>query len=206
MNNILTGIGMVTAPQGKYISYTYSILDDLGNVISSDNTKSFIVTDATMLKAITTLEGMVNDVLNPPIVTGNITVQYLNSVDNSLIEPATVNSGLNLGTYTYQSKDFSSSGFMLSSASSQSVTLTETMNNIVITFEYTKIEGTITLNYVDTTNNVISKQIINNNLNMGSYTYTPINIEGYTANETQNTIMLTVNNPTQNITFTYTKI
>lgn len=56
----LTGFAAITCDVGKKIAYTYSIIDENGNITSSNNKESFVVVDETILEAITTIENNIN--------------------------------------------------------------------------------------------------------------------------------------------------
>lgn len=138
---IRTGVAVILRPEGIMLNYSYSTLDDVTNIVTStDNSGNFIVTDAKQLAIIKQLNDIVDNILNPLIQTGSITIQYMDNDTNTLIEPATVENNKTLATYVYQSKDFSGSGYKLkdNSQSSQTVTLTTTNTNAIITFTYTK--------------------------------------------------------------------
>lgn len=51
----LTGAAIVTVGEGQRISYTYSEIDETGNVRSQNNRASFIALEETVLAAINTV-------------------------------------------------------------------------------------------------------------------------------------------------------
>ena len=53
----LTGIAVVPSAEGKRIAYTYSELNDAGEVTSAGNKGNFIAVDGELLAAIGVLEG-----------------------------------------------------------------------------------------------------------------------------------------------------
>lgn len=57
----LTAIATVTTAEGERVSYTYTELDERGNVVSQNNRASFIVLDSTTLEAIETLKNAVTE-------------------------------------------------------------------------------------------------------------------------------------------------
>jgi len=57
----LTAIATVTTAEGERVSYTYTELDESGNVVSQNNRASFIVLDSTTLEAIETLKNAVSE-------------------------------------------------------------------------------------------------------------------------------------------------
>lgn len=56
----LTSVSVITAPEGKRVSYTYSELDDSGNLIKSNVRESFVALDTTLLTIISDMENQVN--------------------------------------------------------------------------------------------------------------------------------------------------
>ena len=57
----LTAIATVTTAEGERVSYTYTELDESGNVVSQNNRSSFIALDSTTLEAIETLKNAVTE-------------------------------------------------------------------------------------------------------------------------------------------------
>lgn len=57
---ILTGFAVINSDVGKKIAYTYSIIDEAGNVTKSNTKESFAVLDEEILNAITTIESNIN--------------------------------------------------------------------------------------------------------------------------------------------------
>ena len=52
----VTGISFVHAPEGLRVAYSYSELDDDGNVISSNNRSSYINSDDAVAKFVSDME------------------------------------------------------------------------------------------------------------------------------------------------------
>lgn len=52
----LTGFAVVTAADGKRVSYNWTALDEDGNTISKNNLASFTVMDDSITSAISTIE------------------------------------------------------------------------------------------------------------------------------------------------------
>lgn len=52
----LTGFAIVNCEVGKKIAFTYTVLDDSGNITKSNTKESFVVVDETILTAIQTIE------------------------------------------------------------------------------------------------------------------------------------------------------
>ena len=142
------------------------------------------------------------------ILKGNITLKYqCNSVD---LEIPTLNSDLDLGSYTYNNKVFE--GYIVNEGTSKSTILSADNLNPTITFLYTKavivpVTGSVILTYLDETRTNIEEPTIINNLDIGTYDYVNKTFEGYELNDDLNkTAVLTIDNLNQTITFLYTKI
>lgn len=56
----LSGVAIVTTAEGERVSYTYTELDDSGNITSQNNRGSFVALDDDLLTAIATLKNAVN--------------------------------------------------------------------------------------------------------------------------------------------------
>jgi len=56
----LTGFAVVNCEVGKKIAFTYSILDDSGNITKSNTKESFVVMDEPTLTIIQTIEDNIN--------------------------------------------------------------------------------------------------------------------------------------------------
>ena len=142
----------------------------------------------------------------PTIKTGSVTIKYLDSETNSDVYASQTIDNLSLGTYSYESQDIS--GYKLTTNSPQSITLTESSPNATITFYYTKILCSITIRYVDeNTENYISNSQVINNLSLGTYTYSYIEVSGYKLDDTETkTITFTENNTDITIIFKYKEI
>ena len=142
----------------------------------------------------------------PTIKTGSVTIKYLDSETNSDVYASQTIDNLSLGTYSYESQDIS--GYKLTTNSPQSITLTDSSPNATITFYYTKILCSITIRYVDeNTENYISNSQVINNLSLGTYTYSYIEVSGYKLDDTETkTITFTENNTDITIIFKYKEI
>ncbi|WP_238915077.1 hypothetical protein [Clostridium sp. YIM B02555] len=57
---ILTGFAVINSDVGKKIAYTFSEVDEQGNVTKSNLKESFAVLDENVLKAITVIESTIN--------------------------------------------------------------------------------------------------------------------------------------------------
>lgn len=139
------------------------------------------------------------------IIYGSITVNYVEKSSNNSISSAKTDNNLKLGTYSYNSLDIA--GYKISGDSSKSVTLTKDAKDQSITFEYDKILGKITIEYVDTDTKVsIATSDVYSNLDIGSYNYSAKTIDGYTlVNESSQTATLIYSNNEIVLTFEYKK-
>ena len=142
----------------------------------------------------------------PAIKTGSVIIRYLDSkTNNDVYTPQTINN-LPIGTYSYESQNIF--GYKLTTTSPQSITLTESSPNATITFYYTKILCSLTIRYIDenTENDISNSQVINN-LSLGSYTYSYIELSGYKLNDAETkTVTFTENNTDITISFKYQEI
>lgn len=57
---VLTGFAVINSDVGKKIAYTYSTVDEGGNVTKSNTKESFAVIDEGILNAITIIESNIN--------------------------------------------------------------------------------------------------------------------------------------------------
>lgn len=58
---ILTGFAVLNDRNGKRITYTYDVVDEMGNVTESNNKESYIVLDEETKSAISALEQLVEN-------------------------------------------------------------------------------------------------------------------------------------------------
>ena len=58
--NRLTGIALMTTGEGDRIAYTYSVIDEEGNLISPNNKGNFIALDAELINHIQAIRDFVN--------------------------------------------------------------------------------------------------------------------------------------------------
>lgn len=142
----------------------------------------------------------------PTVKTGSVIIKYLDSETNDDVHTSKTINNLSMGTYSYEAQNVS--GYKLTTNSPQSITLTESSPNATITFYYTKILCSITIHYVDenTENDISNSQVINN-LSLGTYTYSYIEVSGYKLDDTETkTITFTENNTDITIIFKYKEI
>lgn len=139
---------------------------------------------------------------NVVVVTGSVTIAYVDQDTNNKIANSDVYSNLSLGTYSYSAKTFE--GYYLVSNETQSVTLTADAKNQIIIFYY-RVLGSIAVIYLDIdTNSKIVENDIYIDMKLGSYTYSAKTFEGYMlVGDTTQTVVLTPSNSDQLIFFNY---
>lgn len=62
------GFAVINDTIGKKIAYTYSEIDEVGNIIKSNVKESYVAVDENVLAAITTIEANINTRLTETIV------------------------------------------------------------------------------------------------------------------------------------------
>lgn len=181
----------------KLGTYSYNYKNIPGYSLANDSTQTVELTDDNHDVEI---EFKYNELL------GSITIKYIDSSSLNEIETATVISNLSLGTYSYSAKSFE--GYEIIGDSSQSVTLNDSNLNAIIYFNYSRISGSITIKYLDSsTLSEIAPSITISNIALGSYTYDAIYIDNYEIDgDSSISTTLTVSNPNQTISFKYNKI
>ncbi|WP_434798712.1 MucBP domain-containing protein [Terrisporobacter vanillatitrophus] len=142
------------------------------------------------------------------VITGSITIQYLNTDTKAVILSPVTNSNLTLKSYTYTAPSIAN--YTVVNPSTKSVTLTATNPNQEIIFYYkeNKIYGTITIKYVEQGTNIsIAPSEIHNNVELGTYSYNSIDILGYQISGlSSKSVTLTKDTFNQTIIFEYSKI
>ena len=181
----------------KLGNYSYTYKDIPGYSLANDSTQIVELTDENHDVEI---EFKYNELL------GSVTIKYIDLSSLNEIGTATVISNLSLGTYSYTAKSFE--GYEVIGDSSQSVTLNDSNLNPIIFFNYSRISGNITIQYLDSsTLSEIAPSTTINNIALGSYTYDAIYIDNYEIlNDSSISITLTTTNPNQIISFKYNKI
>lgn len=181
----------------KLGNYSYTYKDIPGYSLASDSTQTVELTDDNHDIEI---EFKYNELL------GSITIKYIDSSSLNEIETATVISNLSLGTYSYSAKSFE--GYEIIGDSSQSVTLNDSNLNAIISFNYSRISGSITIKYLDSsTLSEIAPSITISNIALGSYTYDAIYIDNYEIDGDSNiSTTLTISDPDKTISFKYNEI
>lgn len=181
----------------KLGTYSYNYKNIPGYSLANDSTQVVELTDDNHDVEI---EFKYNELL------ASITIKYIDSSSLNEIETATVISNLSLGTYSYSAKSFE--GYEIIGDSSQSVTLNDSNLNAIISFNYSRISGSITIEYLDSsTLSEIAPSITISNIALGSYIYDAIYIDNYEIDgDSSISTTLTVSNPNQTISFKYNKI
>ena len=181
----------------KLGTYSYNYKNIPGYSLANDSTQTVELTDDNHDVEI---EFKYNELL------GSITIKYIDSSSLNEIETATVISNLSLGTYSYTAKSFE--GYEVIGDSSQSVTLNDSNLNPIIFFNYSRISGNITIQYLDSsTLSEIAPSTTINNIALGSYTYDAIYIDNYEIDGDSNiSTTLTISDPDKTISFKYNEI
>lgn len=137
---------------------------------------------------------------------GSVTIKYLDSSSLNEIRATTVISNLFLGTYSYTAKLFK--GYEVIGDSSQSITLNDNNLNATISFNYSRISGNITIEYLDSSTLAeIAPSTTISNIALGSYTYDAIYIDNYEVDgDSSISTTLTTTDPNKTISFKYNKI
>ena len=164
-------------------------------------------------------EAQINVFVTPPeSVVGSVTVQYRDKDTYNLLEPATVNSNLDLDTYSYTAKSFNN--YTLVSSNTQSATLTNDNRSQTIIFDYKKnstppptpvpqtiIKGSTIIQYINKdTGALLEDETVNSNLDLGTYSYAAKNFENFTLDDDKiKSATLTSDNRSQIIIFDYKK-
>ena len=180
----------------KLGTYTYSSKYISGYSLASNSTQTVTLTDK-----IPNAEVIFkyNELL------GSITIKFIDSSSSKELEPSTVISDLPLVTYSYTAKSFE--GYNLNDESTKSVTLSDTNLNAVVTFSYSKILGSMTIKYIYKSSLLeISPSKVIDKLDLGSYSYNAISIDGYNVDKLEQSITLTATTPKANIIFSYSEI
>lgn len=136
-------------------------------------------------------------------VYGSITIKYVDKATNATIAESKVYKDLELGTYSYDAINIL--GYTIFGYSTKSVTLTKEIYDVTITFEYNKIFGQVSIQYIDTdTKKEIAPAESYSNLELKDYSYSAKDIDGYTlSGDSTKSVTLTDNNPNQTIIFEY---
>ncbi|WP_289129960.1 collagen binding domain-containing protein, partial [uncultured Clostridium sp.] len=181
----------------KLGTYSYTYKNIPGYSLANDSTQIVELTDDNHDVEI---EFKYNKLL------GSVTIKYIDSSSLNEIGTATVISNLSLGTYSYTAKSFE--GYEVIGDSRQSITLNDSNLNPIISFNYSRISGSITIEYLDSsTLSEIAPSTTISNIALGSYTYDAIYIDNYEIlNDSSISITLTTTNPNQIISFKYNKI
>ena len=142
------------------------------------------------------------------ITTGSIKIRYLNVDTNEEIAPYVTHDSLELKSYSYTAPALDN--YTVVEPSTISVTLSSSKANQEVKFYYreNKVYGSVTIKYIDkNTQSTLAESRIYSNLELGSYSYHSIDIEGYRVlGESTKSITLTKNSHDATIVFEYTQI
>ena len=142
------------------------------------------------------------------ITTGSIKIRYLNVDTNEEIAPYVTHDSLELKSYSYTAPALDN--YTVVEPSTISVTLSSSKANQEVKFYYreNKVYGSVTIKYIDkNTQTTLAESRIYSNLELGSYSYHSIDIEGYRVlGESTKSITLTKNSHDATIVFEYTQI
>lgn len=105
-----------------------------GYTLNDDDSKSVEFDKNSLIKTLVFRYKKDNTI--PSTVKGSTTIQYKIKSTGEFLESETINSNLDLGTYSYKAKSFD--GYILDDNKEKSVTLTESQPNQTIIFEYKK--------------------------------------------------------------------
>ena len=181
----------------KLGNYSYNSKDISGYTITNDSTQTIELTDDNYNIEI---EFKYNKLF------GSVTIKYLDSSSLKEIDTPTIISNLPLGTYSYTAKSLEE--YDVIGDSNQSVTLNDTNLNPIISFNYSRKSGNITIEYLDSsTLAVIHPSTKISNIALGSYTYDAIYIDNYEVDgDSSISTTLTTTDPNQTISFKYNEI
>ncbi|WP_411678735.1 leucine-rich repeat domain-containing protein [Clostridium thailandense] len=193
--------------------YTENAKSFTGYTLNDLNSKTVILTDSTPRTIVFNYKQqaiITPPIIIPPVIKGSYKVQYKDQDSGSLLEPETLKSNLDLGTYTEQAKNFD--GYTLNDDISKKVVLTDSITKILV-FNYKKnapipvIKGSYVVRYVDDSGNLLAPEIAHKDLDLGTYTEQAKSFKDYKLNdESSKSITLTEANKDQVIEFKYNKI
>ena len=175
-------------------SYTYEAKIIYGYQLINSSSQSISLTESNPNQ---TINFYYNQIL------GSITIKYIDKNTNSNISEPKVIENLSLGTYSYGFIEIY--GYKLIDTEKKIATLTESTRDATITFNYEKILGSVTINYLDySTLAEISPSITITNLTLDNYSYDAISIDNYEiVGDDSISVTLTSNKPDVNISFKY---
>ncbi|MBP3908357.1 MAG: MucBP domain-containing protein [Turicibacter sp.] len=136
-------------------------------------------------------------------IKGSVTIQYIDYETGETLQANETYSHLSLGSYSYNAKTIE--GFSLISDSKASVTLTTDNPNQIITFKYTRVYGSVTIQYLADGVVLLSDET-QSQLELNTYTYDAPFIDGYELiTTTPISVTITVQQSIHTITFDYKK-
>lgn len=177
-------------------TYSYTTKSFQGYNLGDESTKSVNLSD-TNLNAVVTF--------SYSKILGSVTIKYIDK--SSLVEifPSKVIDKLELVSYSYNA--ISIYGYNVSGDTTKTVMLTSTNPNQVITFNYSKILGEVTIRYIEEGTDIdISEKTIYSNLELGTYKYSAKSIDGYNVDNLEQSVTLTATTPKATIIFSYSEI
>lgn len=134
---------------------------------------------------------------------GSVTIQCIDSETSETLQANETYSHLSLGSYSYNATTIE--GFSLISDSKASVTLTTDNPNQIITFKYTRVYGSVTIQYLADGVVLLSDET-QSQLELNTYTYDAPFIDGYELiTTTPISVTITVQQSIHTITFDYKK-
>lgn len=155
----------------------------------------------------------------PPVIKGSTTIQYKDEDTRELLEPETINSNLDLGTYSYVAKMFDN--YNLNDQVIKSTTLTADNKDQVVLFKYKKnllppqppiivpptIKGSYIIQYKDQdAGTLLEPETTKTNLDLGTYTELAKSFDGYILNDDSSKIVILTDSIAKTIVFNYRKI
>ena len=157
---------------------------------------------------ITRTEGIHYDYIGTtpiPVVKGSTTIKYQDENGTDLETP-TVNSNLDMNTYSYNAKSFT--GYTTTDTT-KAVTLTALDADQTIIFNYISIpviKGSATIKYQDENGTDLEAPTVNSNLDMNTYSYKAKSFTGYTiTGDTTKSVTLTIIDKDRIVIFKYKK-
>lgn len=178
-------------------SYTFTAEEIPGYILEGMDTQTITLTDDNPDQTI---------FFTYEKILASVTIKYIdNTTYNDIISPVIINN-LSLGNHSYNTIFIP--GYMPLQPVTQTLTLTSDNPNQLLIFKYEQIVGSITIRYIDESTLLdIYEPMIIKNLPIVNYSYSAINIPGYTlSGDLSQRITLTSVNPEQTITFTYSKM
>ncbi|MGL5085408.1 MAG: hypothetical protein ACRC68_06750, partial [Clostridium sp.] len=137
----------------------------------------------------------------PTITKGSVKIRYIDEATSLDIFPSSYYSNIDFGIYSYASNIIK--GYSLIGNNTQTIELTNTNYNLILTFSYKKTLGSVTIYYIDKIAQMeIIFPTIMSNIELGNYTYNPIFLQDYNIiDSSSQSIILTEENSNIAIAF-----